>query len=178
MNDVCEIYTQRPDPSEHAAYYLPYLELVTEENIIEALEEQLVELRSLFDSVSNEDVSKLHAPYTWTIKSAFGHCIDNERVFGYRACRFAAGDTTDLPGYDQDAYVANTDYSSCTLDDLINEFENLRRGNLAMYKRMNAEAWAKQGSGDGKPISVRTIAWLLVGHLRHHTNIFQQRLGQ
>ena len=56
-------------------------------------------------SVPDSEVCVCHPPYTWTIKQVVGHLIDSERVFGYRALRFARGDATPLPGFDENAYA-------------------------------------------------------------------------
>lgn len=170
-------FARRPIAGEYADYYDQYLNLATESDIVAALENQIQEFRSVFQSKPEELMGELHEPYTWTIKQALGHVIDNERIFGYRAARFAAGDQTGLVGYEQDEYVANVDYSKVTCAALMDELEYVRRGNLAMYRRMLPDYWDRAGEADGKLISVRAIAYLLVGHLRHHFNIFEKRLA-
>ncbi|MEM7455125.1 MAG: DinB family protein [Planctomycetota bacterium] len=174
MNNLID----RPKEDEHDSYYAPYLQLVTETDLMEQLETQPGRLWSLLGDVTADEADLLHAPYTWSIKEVIGHCIDNERVFGYRALRFASGDSTDLPGYDQDSYVANSHYEPLKLDDLLTEFEYVRRANIAMLKRISPESWNHRGTNDGKEITVRAIAWLLAGHLRHHLNIIRKRIGK
>ena len=49
------------------------------------------------------------------------HIADNERIFAYRMLRIARGDTTTLPGYDQDPYAATAGANKRTLDDLLEE---------------------------------------------------------
>ena len=170
-------FARRPASGEYADYYDQYLNLATESDIVAAIENQIQEFRAVLDDQPEENVGVLHEPYTWTIKQALGHVIDNERIFGYRAARFACGDPTDLIGYDQDAFVANVDYSSVKISELLDELEHIRRGNLSMYRRMLPEYWDRSGKADGKLISVRAIAYLLVGHLRHHLTVFEKRLA-
>ncbi len=166
------------DVSEYQPYYEPYIGLVTETDILEALKTQLDELTGVLSTLSADLANQIHPPYTWSIKQVIGHCIDNERVFGYRASRFASGDQTELPGYEQDEYVANMDYESCNLEQLLDEFVSLRHSNRLFLERMSNSCWDKTGTCDGKKISVRAIAFLLVGHLRHHLNIIRKRLSR
>ena len=167
-----------PAPSEYDPYYEPYLSLVTEPDVLGALDDQLAEVDRVLGGVPEAEADAVHEPYTWTVKQVVGHCIDNERVFGYRAARYAAGDATPLPGYDQDAYVAGSDYAAPTLADLVAELGDLRRGNARMLRRLPAAAWHRRGPADGRDMSVRAVAHLLVGHLRHHLNILAKRLGR
>ena len=41
----------------------------------------------------------------WTVKDILQHMIDVERVFAYRALRFARYDFTELPGFDVDDFA-------------------------------------------------------------------------
>jgi hypothetical protein len=166
----------RPHPGEYLDYFEAYISLVGNEPIVELLSSQTDEIRKQLSGVSPEEAEVVHPPYTWNIKQVIGHCVDTERIFGYRACRFAAGDATSLPGFDQDAFVSNTDYSHVVLPDLINEFEHLRKGNTAMFERQQADSWLRQGSGDGKNMSVRAAAYIMVGHITHHLKIIEERL--
>ena len=52
----------------------------------------------------------------WTIKELLQHMIDTERVFSYRAMRFARNDKTALSGFDQDEYGAVVDANRRSFD--------------------------------------------------------------
>lgn len=49
--------------------------------------------------------------YQWSIRNVIQHFIDSERVFTYRAMRFARNDRTVLSSFDQNDYIitANAD---------------------------------------------------------------------
>lgn len=163
--------------SDYASYYEQYISLATGENAIEAQEKQIADFRTVFDGVSESESEKLHDPYTWTLKQVVDHLNNNEKVFGYRALRFSVGDETPLVGYDQDTFATNANIQDCTLQQLTDELEHTRRSNLLMFKRFSPEAWERNGTADGKSISVRAIAFLQVGHLEHHLKIVKKRLG-
>jgi hypothetical protein len=168
----------RPDATEYAPYFQSYISLVTEPDIMVALQSQLGSFQMLAQRVRGELETQIQAPYSWTIRQVVGHLIDTERILAYRALRFAVGDTTPLAGFDQDAYVAASDYSQVTLPYLTEEMFRLRQVNLSLFARFTEAAWKNLGEADGKPISVRAIAYVMAGHVRHHLRIVEQRVTQ
>lgn len=170
-------FARRPVAGEYAPYFEAYLGLVDGTDIFWMLGNQISEIRELLEGSPESVLEELHDPYTWTIKQAMGHIIDTERVFGYRACCIAANDTTELPGFNENEYVDNINYDVVKMADLLDEFEWLRRGNLAMLKRIQPECWDREGIAGEKSISVRALAFLMVGHVKHHSNVFVKRLA-
>ncbi len=166
----------RPETSEYDPYFQGYVELVTESDLLSGLSDQLVEFRRVVDAVPTGQDKVVHAPYGWTIKQVIGHLNDVERVLGYRLFRFSVGDATQLAGFDQDHYTAQTDLSHATLDGLYQEFCHLRRANAAMVARLPGEAFVRMGNADGRSISVRAIIYVLLGHTRHHLRIIERRV--
>ena len=166
----------RPESGEYLAYFDTYISLVQETDILAALDDQIPVIQRLVDRIPSSQLDQLHDPYTWTIPQVIGHCIDTERIFGCRICRFAAGDATPLPGFDQDQYVADTDYQSAAFPDLINELIANRQANLLMLRRQDESSWLRAGVADGKNMTVRAAAYVLVGHIRHHLKIIAKRI--
>ena len=164
-------------PSDYDPYYEQYISLATGENAIAEQESQIAGFRAVFDSVSESDAEKLHAPYTWTLKQVVDHLNNNEKIFGCRALRFSVGDQTELVGYNQDTFAANASIQNCSLQQLTDELEHSRRSNLLMFKRLSSEAWERAGTADGNKLSVRAIAFLQIGHLEHHLQIVKNRLA-
>ena len=104
-----------------------------------------------------------------------GHIIDGERVFSYRALRISRGDKTPLAGFEENSYVANSNFANTKFSDLIEELSLLRRSNVLFFKNLADEAWLCTGTASGAEISVRALAYIMVGHIRHHTNILRER---
>ncbi|MEL7499685.1 MAG: DinB family protein [Planctomycetota bacterium] len=167
----------RPLADEYLDYFETYISLVPESDILNQLDSQTSDMSAMRAAVPADQEQVLHAPYTWTIKQVVGHCIDTERVFAYRAARFAAGDKTSLPGFDQDTFVANTDYNACELGSLVDELVETRKSNLSLFRRQNNESWMRGGSADGKKMTVRAAAYVMVGHIRYHWAIVRKRLS-
>lgn len=172
-----DVENRRPDDGEYGEYYQTYTKLVDRTDIVPTMEDQITEFRSVLDSIDEDTSQIVHAPYSWTIRQAVGHLIDAERVFAYRALRFAAADETPLPGFEQNSYIDNLDYTQVLLSELVDELEQVRRSNIGLFKRLPAEAWNRSGTADGKSMSVRAAAFILVGHISHHLNIIKHRVA-
>jgi hypothetical protein len=104
-----------------------------------------------------------------------GHLIDTERVVAYRALVFARGDKAELPGMDQDEYVAHADYDARGIADMTAEFVALRKANVHFFKALPDESWKNSGIASGAQVSVRALASIIAGHEIHHMNIIRDR---
>ena len=169
-------YPSRPRSSEYGPFYANYVSLVTEEDVVAAMALQLDEMLSLLRGLPEVVGNTRHAPYTWSVKQVVGHITDAEREFGHRAFRFARNDPTPLPGFDENVYVANAPFDHCRLNDLVAEIEWVRRANLALFRRLPEEAWSRSGVASSNNVTVRALAYILVGHARHHLTILRRRL--
>ena len=167
---------ERPEPSEHALYFGNYISLVPNRPLLDQMNDQIAEVKRVFAPVAEARSNQIDAPYTWSLKQVLGHVIDGERVFSYRALRIGSGDLTPLPGFDQDAMVAGMDYTQVAFDELLDEWIHLRKSIVAMFSRFDERALQHIGSSDGKPVSARAIAYIIVGHTIHHLEIARKRL--
>lgn len=171
-----EDHLRVPEPDESYEFYHNYIRHVPPGDILDLAKRQVNELRSAFITVSVSESMKLHAPYTWTLKQVVGHLIDAERVFADRLHRFAAADLQPIPGMDQNDYVNNFDYDSPSLAILVDELVFCRQANVLLLFRLKPSAWDQRGVAAGHPVSVRALAYILVGHIEYHLRIVRQRL--
>ena len=104
-----------------------------------------------------------------------GHVIDAERVFGFRAFCFSRGDENPLPGFEQNDYVRRSSFDRCSLTDLVEEFGQVRETNLIVLRRLDDDGWRRIGTASGTPVSVRALAFIMAGHVRHHLQILSTR---
>lgn len=165
----------RPEKNEYYEYYGKYVSLVSETEIIPALEKQISEIQKLSAEISEEKAAFAYAEGKWTIKELLGHLIDTEKIFAYRAMRIARGDKTPMEGYEQDGYIENANFNDYTFSGLIEELTLARQTNLSFFKNLSDEAWLRTGTASGYPFSVRALAYISVGHIRHHANILKTR---
>ncbi|HEX9000196.1 MAG TPA: DinB family protein [Blastocatellia bacterium] len=164
-----------PAKDEYAPYYEKYTSLVPEGDIVAALEQQPAATLALLRSLSEEQGNHRYAPEKWSIKELVGHVIDTERIFAYRALRIARGDTTPLPGFEQDGYITNGNFDARRLSDLAAEFETVRQSTLFLLRHLSDEAWARRGVASENEVTVRALAHIIAGHELHHLEILRSR---
>lgn len=165
----------RPEKTEYNEYYETYVSLVTETDIVKALENQQSELIELLREISEEKSLHAYAEGKWTIKELLGHLSDGERIFGYRALRIARADKTPIEGYEQDGYIENSNFNDVKFSDLLDEFLYIRKASVIFFRNLSDEAWLRIGTANDLPISVRALAYIMVGHVSHHLNILKTR---
>jgi DinB superfamily len=170
------ITTHRPGVGEYAASFADYVHRVAdEEDIVEALGSQREQALARLEGMAETRGDYRYAPNKWSIKEMVGHLCDTERVFAYRALRIGRGDTTPLPSFDDQAYVAEARAGDQTLADLVAEWGDVRRATIALFRNLPAVAWDRQGTASDHPISVRALAYIIVGHMRHHLQVLEER---
>ena len=169
--------TARPGADEHAPYYQPYLDALSQGDVIEILEHQLSGTSLLLDGVSADKADHRYAPGKWSVKEVIGHLADSERVFAYRALRFARADATDLPGFDENAWMPAAFFNARPLADIAGEFAAVRRASLALFRSFDDNAAVRRGTANGRAISVRALVAITAGHERHHLKVLKERYG-
>lgn len=164
-----------PETTEYPPYYEKYITLVAGGDILETLASQLDSSLALLQSIGEAKADWRYGPDKWSIKELVGHLIDTERIFAYRALRFARNDRTPLPGFEQDDYVRHAGFDACRLEELAREFEFVRRANLYMFRHLEDAAWQRRGIANDGEISVRALAFIMAGHEKHHMEILRTR---
>lgn len=165
----------RPEKGEYAEYYERYVSLVEENDIVAVLERQQAELLEVFQKITEEKSLFAYAEGKWAIKELIGHLTDGERIFAYRALRISRADETPIEGFEQDGYIENGNFKNTPLSDLTDELLLTRRANLIFFKHLTDEAWLRTGTASGNRVSVRALAFIMAGHIRHHLNILNER---
>lgn len=164
-----------PEATKYAPYYGKYVSLVPEGDILTTLAEQMDSTARLLRGIDKEKAAHRYASDKWSIKELVGHITDTERIFAYRALRFARGDRTELPGFEQDDYILHAGFDRCPLEELVREFELVRGANLLMFKQLDEAAWQRRGLASNAEVSVRALAFIMAGHERHHVEILKTR---
>lgn len=165
----------RPDPGEYAPEFAEYLLLVPGDDILAQLDRQLETTLLFFKNITEERSLYRYAPEKWSIRDVLGHLIDAERIMACRALRFARGDRTPVPGFEQDDYVKLASSDDRSLQDLIAEFELVRKSNGHMFRGLNATAWHRRGVANKHEVSVRALAYIIAAHELHHLGVLKTR---
>jgi len=164
----------RPQPNEYPAFAQAYVGSVPDENVLELLESNKQVTYNLFNNMSEEQAMHAYAEGKWTLKQVLGHMIDTERTFAYRALVFSRNNI-ELPGFDWDIYVNNTDFNSRSIQSLADEFKATRESNQFLYSSLSEEQLSRGGKASGNPTTVRGLVYMTAGHEQYHLNLIKER---
>jgi DinB superfamily len=167
--------TGRPAPNEAAQYYYTYIDRIASDDVFGTLEAQLDPTLRLAATISEAQSLHRYAPDKWSIRQLLSHVNDTERVFLYRALWFARGFDTPLPSFDQDVAVRAAAADQFSWASHVEEFRAVRIATLAFFRNLPADSSARTGVASGNPVTVRALAYIIAGHVAHHTEILQQR---
>src|SRR4051794_2155996 len=101
----------RPADTEYNEYFGRYISKVPDGDVFDTLTKQIDVLRKEVGGLSEKQANYRYAPEQWSIKEMLGHIIDTERVMAYRALCFSRNEQKPLPGFEQDDYVRESNYS-------------------------------------------------------------------
>jgi len=165
----------RPAPTDFAPGNAEYVDLVPEDDIISAMEQQSSETQKLLSSLDESKAAYRYADDKWSVKEVLGHVIDSERILAYRMLAIARGETASLPGYEENDYVRAAKFDTWRLTDLAEHYALTRRSNIVLLSNLPEEAWDRRGTANDNPVTPRALAWMIVGHERHHVNVLRER---
>jgi uncharacterized damage-inducible protein DinB len=171
---------EKPGEREYAPYAIMYIGLLPDDGLIlDHLKNNLDVTRNFISSLPEEKLTYRYAEGKWTIKEILLHIADDERIYAYRALRFARNDRTELPGFEQDDYVLHSSANDRTIDDLLGEFATVREATISLYQGLGGDVLTRAGVASGNFMSARAIAYHIAGHELHHLNIVRERyLGE
>ena len=144
MNSIIE----RPAAGEFAPYYGRYIEKVEGSDVLPLLVNQIERTWQLLSSVDESRAAFRYAPDKWSIKQVVGHLSDGERVFAYRALRFARADVTPLPGFDENHFAEQGAFDDRPIADLVLEFRAVRSATIALFASLSPEALRRRGTAN------------------------------
>jgi hypothetical protein len=151
------------------------MDLITSDEIVPAMESQLADMVPFLQGISEEQSRHSYEPGKWTIRELLNHVNDGERVFLYRAFWFARGYQDALPSFDQDLAVQAAHANNTSWADLVEEFRNVRLATISFFKTLPEEAWSRTGVASDNPFTVRSLAYIIAGHVAHHRNVLTER---
>jgi len=166
---------KRPETNEYNPYYLTYINLVGEGDIVDILSQQIKETVEQLKGLTEEQAHFRYAPDKWTIKEVIGHIADTERIMSYRLLSFARGEKATLPGFNEADYVHYAAFNHLTIEELLENLKAVRYSTIHLLNGLEEEAWLRRGNANGSDATVRAIAYIIAGHELHHRNIIQQR---
>ena len=165
----------RPDLSRVGAWYHNYINLVPEDEITEAFKNESVSFVRFLETIPADKYDYRYAEGKWTIKEVLQHIIDSERVFAYRALRFARKDATALPGFDENQFAAAAKADTRSWDKLVEEFKVVRRSSELLFNSFDEEQLESNGISSNSPNYVLAVGFIIIGHAMHHQKIVREK---
>ncbi len=167
---------EKPREGEYAPYTIMYIGLLPDDGLVlKHLQDNLQATKNFILSLPAEKLAHRYAEGKWTIKEILVHISDDERIYAYRALRFARNDKTELPGFEQDDYARYSGANERGLNDILEELTTVRNATISLFNSFDNEALTRAGVANGNIMSVRAAAYHIAGHELHHINIIKER---
>jgi uncharacterized damage-inducible protein DinB len=152
-----------------------FFDLVETNDLLNELEKIYKLTKEVFKLITFENENYSYQTNKWTIKEVLRHIIDCERVYTYRAFRFSRFDNTELSGFDENEYIEKIKQAEQSLAELIDEYENVRKSTINLFKTMTNEMLDFKGKANKVSFSPRTLGFMTIGHNIHHVNFIKTK---
>jgi len=161
-------------PKSFPAYYNYYISLSTGD-LVTNMRKAHDTTQIILSRITEAQAEKAYAAGKWTIKEIIQHLIDSERIFAYRALRFARADKTALSGFEQDDYVANANANRRSMQSLMREYACVRDASIALFETFDADILQNVGTANKTEATVESIGRVIVGHEIHHMDVIKSK---
>ena len=165
----------RPDLNRVPQFYHNYVNQVPENDLMTSFKNQTEIFLEFLNSIPPGKINYAYAPGKWTIKEVLQHIIDAERVFSYRALRFARKDRTPLTGFDENLFAKNAKAENREWNDLVEEFKAVREATEWLFGSFDEEQLNESGTASNSSNYVLAFGYISVGHSLHHKKIIEER---
>jgi hypothetical protein len=164
-----------PDLSRVPEFYHNYIRQVPEDDLMTSFKNQTTTFLDFINTIPREKIDFAYAPGKWTIKEVLQHIIDAERVFSYRALRFARKDPTPLHGFDENLFAKNAKVEKRNWNDLVDEFKSVRKATEWLYSSFDEEQLNASGTASNGSNYVLAFGYISIGHSLHHMKVIKER---
>lgn len=165
----------RPDLSSTPLFFHNYIQQVTGDDLIAAFKKDTSAFTDFIQSIPAAKLDYRYAPGKWSIRELLQHIIDAERIFAYRALRFARKDKTPLQGFDENRYAETSKADKRNWEELVDEFKTVRKSSEYLFGSLDEEQLQATGTSGGNSISVLALGYIVIGHSLHHKKVIEER---
>ncbi len=166
---------ERPSENEYPEFYATYVNKVPKGDVLKYLKNQKADFKKFVEAIPEEKLSYRYEEDKWTIKQILGHINDTERIMTYRALSFSRGERQQIPGFNENEYVANAAFNQRKITDLLKEFVKVRENSVLLIDSFNEAMIDKKGNANDLLMSVRAIVYIIAGHLEHHKGVIESK---
>ena len=165
----------KPIEGTFLEYFATYIKKVAEDDVLEALHNQQHLMDTFFNSIPKDKWDFAYAPGKWTLKQMLQHIIDTERIFAYRSLCISRKETQSLPGFDENSYVANSNASNRSPENLLEELKAVRRSTVILFESFNPDMLNNSGLSNNNIVTVNALGYITAGHVYHHIAVINER---
>ncbi len=168
---------KKPISGTYPAFMEKYIALVPYDGqLVKHLKETQKALEKYILSLHESKHEYRYAEDKWTIKEVLVHSTDAERIFVYRALRYARKDATPLPGFDENTYVPASHANGRSMKNILEEMRLQRASSIAFIKTLDKNDLKRGGvSTSGTPTTVLALINIILGHQLHHWDVIKER---
>lgn len=156
-------------------FYKGYVKLVTHPDVIQALRISGYRTMELIHSIPDAKSDFRYSEGKWSIREVLCHMLDAERIFGYRALRFARNDRTALSGFDEQAYAEHLNAEGRSLAQIGEEMQHLRSATVDLFQSFTPDMLKRKGTANSNELSVGALGIIIAGHETHHCKVIRER---
>jgi hypothetical protein len=156
-------------------FYKNYIKQIEETDVLQALRLSGFRSQVLMHSIPADKIDYRYAEGKWSVRELLCHILDAERIFAYRALRFARNDKTNLHGFDENSYAPEANAGGRSLKKIADEFTHLRASTVDMFEGFTEEMLHRRGTANNSEISVLALGFVIAGHEAHHRKVLMER---
>ena len=156
-------------------FFKGYVKLVEHPDVLQAMRISGYRTMEMIHSIPEAKSDFRYADGKWTIREVLCHMIDAERIFAYRALRFARNDKTQLSGFDEVAYAPYLNASGRNLRQIGDEMQHLRTTSVDLFDSFTEEMLKRKGVAGNNELSVEALGFIIAGHETHHCKVLKER---
>ena len=156
-------------------FYKNYVKQLEQTDLPTALRISGFRMMELVHSIPEKKSDFRYAEGKWSIREVLCHLQDAERIFAYRALRFARNDKTPLPGCEENNYASQANAAGRDLKKIADEMQHLRSSTIDLFESFTEEMLIRKGTANNNEVSVMAIGFIIAGHETHHKNILKER---
>ena len=163
---------------DYPEYAEMYVNLLPDDGmILKHLGDNFESTKQFIYSLPGEKLYYRYEKGKWSIKEILVHIIDDERIYAYRALRFARNEKSGLIGFDQDSYAVYSEAENRDLKNIFEEYEAVRNSTIALFDGLPESSLDRMGHGTGtaNDATVRALVYHIAGHELHHINIIKEK---
>lgn len=161
--------------AEPHPFYKTYIDTLGDVELLDMLQRQLGNFPEFMEGIPDDRLRFKYEPEKWTVAQVLQHVIDSERIFQHRAFRFSRGDTSVLPGFDQDSYAEKSMAERRSKESIIEEYKIVRKSTISLFANLDRTALEHTGVASNIIWSVAALGFVICGHQKHHRDIIRER---